>query len=263
MPGFKFHIVTVVGIFVALALGIVIGTSLSDNIIIESQMSTIELMQNRINNLEDDKSEILAQLQNMADENHLLKRNEEVLFQSALGQFDDKSNLTAIAYGQSLDLLELQMVTNNKVRFQNVILINYTEVNESEQLKEFLGIEEENTLEVFTDKLVDIIVSEDNTSLKYLEEIQILTFVGDYIFSNQEFVFYYQDTEGDPSLRLANEKLNELNYSSIAVARSNVDSDELGKLNKNIERFQNIDTTTGQIEFLQSLEDNYRPVNAD
>lgn len=262
MLGFKFHIVTVVGIFVALALGIVIGTSLSDNIIIESQMSTIELMQNRINTLENDKSETLAQLESMADQNALLREHEKVLFETALGKFDDKSNLTAIAFGESLDLMELGMVKNNKVLFQNIILLNHQEIINSEGLKEFLNVQE-NVLYAFSQKLAEILMSEDTTAMEFLEEIDVVSFNGDYVFSNQDFVFYYQDNQGDEVLRLTNEKMSNLNYSVIAVSNSDVQSNDFDLLETNIDKVGNIDKATGQIDFLQQLEDNYRTVTTD
>lgn len=51
MPSFKFHLVTVIGIFLALAVGIIIGSTFSEETIILQQRNTIESMRENLSSL--------------------------------------------------------------------------------------------------------------------------------------------------------------------------------------------------------------------
>ncbi len=261
MPGFKFHIVTVVGIFVALALGIVIGTSLSDNIIIESQMSTIQLMQNRINSLENEKSDITEQMQKLAEDNNRLHRHEEILFQNAIARYHNQDNFAVVAFSNSLELNELQIVQNNKIFFKNILLINYDEVLVSETLKEFLQVNGADIASVFSERLVGYLTTNDETSLKYLEEIGIISFNGNYDFDEQEFIFFFEGKDSDESLRTITEKMAQGDNSVFAVKYNGVNSRPFDRLNKSIPKIDNLDLKVGQVEFLEKIQENVRRVS--
>lgn len=261
MPGFKFHIVTVVGIFVALALGIVVGTSLSDNIIIESQMSTIELMQNRINTLETDRSNLIEQTQELAEDIKQLRLNEERLFDVAMDNFQNMDNITVIAYGDSLEILDLPIVKNNKLYFENIILVDYEALSNSEGLEHFLQVEQ-NINRVFSEKLANFIHSEDDLSIRYLEELQVISFNGSYDFSNQKFLVYFKgNNEEDELLKVTAERLHGLNQRVVAV--SDLGSRSFANLSTNIDQIAYIGRTTSQIDLLERLVDDARQVSGN
>lgn len=259
MPGFKFHIVTVVGIFVALALGIVIGTSLSDNIIIESQMSTIELMQNRINSLEVERSNLTEQTQRLAEDIKILRNSEDKLFAIAAENYNDIENITVIAMGESLELQDLELVKSNKLYFENIVLINPDNLD-SEGLRLFLGVEN-NVEEVFSEKLANFIHHNDDTSIKYLEQLEIISVSGDYNFSNQKIIVYFSGEDLDRLLGITIERLYQLNQRVYAV--TDLGNRALRDLNININQIAYITRSTSQIELLQLLDEEVRMVISD
>lgn len=73
MSNFKFHLVTVVGVFLALALGIFIGSTFTEEGIIVQQRDTIERMRTDIDNLFAEKHELLAQADKQAETMTLLQ----------------------------------------------------------------------------------------------------------------------------------------------------------------------------------------------
>lgn len=249
MPGFKFHIVTVVGIFVALALGIVVGTSLSDNIIIESQMSTIELMQNRINSLEVERINLTEQTQSLAEEIKLLRNAEEKLFAIAIENYGDIENITVIAIGESLELQDLEIVKRNKLYLENIILINPDNLD-SEGLRLFLGVES-NVEEVFSEKLANFVHNNDDTSIKYLEQLEVISVSGNYDFSNQKIIMFFDDEEIDKLLTITTNRLYQLNQRVYAL--TDLDRSVFGSLNKNINQITYVSRATSQMAVLQLL----------
>lgn len=64
---FKFHLVTVVGIFLALALGIFIGSAFTEESIILQQRGTIEGMREDIAALQDQRRELKSQVRSQED----------------------------------------------------------------------------------------------------------------------------------------------------------------------------------------------------
>lgn len=255
MPSFKFHIVTVVGIFVALALGIVVGTLLSDNIIIESQMSTIELMQSRINSLEGEKNVLLEQTQNLGEDIKLLRSVEDKLFKVSIERYRDIENVTVIAMGERFSLYELELVKNDKLSFENVILINPNNLD-NERLGLFLGIEN-NVEKVFSEKLAFYLHNKDDLSLKYLEQLEVISLTGNFNLSNQKFLIYLSG-EKDSLLIPTAQRLFQLNQRVFVVTDG---SGEVFKnLNTNIIQIPYIKRSTSQIELLQLLDDEVRMV---
>ncbi|NLY32675.1 MAG: copper transporter [Firmicutes bacterium] len=61
MANFKFHLVTVIGIFLALAVGIFIGSTFTEEGIIQQQRSTIEGMRLSLDNLAKEQSRLLTE----------------------------------------------------------------------------------------------------------------------------------------------------------------------------------------------------------
>ena len=64
---FKFHLVTVVGIFLALALGIFIGSAFTEESIILQQRGTIEGMREDIQALQDQRRELKSQVRSLEE----------------------------------------------------------------------------------------------------------------------------------------------------------------------------------------------------
>lgn len=73
MYNFKFHLVTVVGIFLALALGIFIGSTFTEDGIIIQQRGTIERMREDIEGLRNERQELQAQAKSQAQTIALLE----------------------------------------------------------------------------------------------------------------------------------------------------------------------------------------------
>lgn len=61
MSNFKFHLVTVIGIFLALAVGIFIGSSFTEESIILQQRRTIDELRNDVSVLKGERNELLAE----------------------------------------------------------------------------------------------------------------------------------------------------------------------------------------------------------
>lgn len=259
MANFKFHVVTVVGIFVALALGIVIGTALSDNIIIESQMSTIELMQNKINTLEGEKGNLIIELADLKGNMEELKESEERLFSLLLKDYEDIENVTLITFSNDNTILELPVIKRGKVSLQNVILINEERL-ESEDLQTFLGITQ-NVNKVFSEKLANFLHNGDDLSIKYLEEIDLLTFFGNYDFTNQQFIFYFTGDEEDQLLKIMAERLYGLNHKVVAI--TDLEKQAFLKLNKNIVQISKIFRLDAQIDLINNLIEDVKKVSGN
>ncbi|SES62687.1 copper transporter [Anaerobranca gottschalkii] len=249
MANFKFHVVTVVGIFVALALGIVIGTSLSDNIIIESQMSTIELMQNKINTLEEEKAALIVEVGDLKGNIKDLKESEEKLFSLLLKDYEDIDNVTLITFSKDNPISELPIIKRGKISFQNIILIDEERL-ESEDLQTFLGITQ-NINKVFSEKMANFLHNGDDLSIKYLEEIDLVTFYGDYDFTNQQYIFYFTGDGEDELLKIMAERLYGLNNKVVAI--TSLDSKSFLKLNKNIVQISKVFRLDAQIDLINNL----------
>ncbi|HCX78487.1 MAG TPA: hypothetical protein DG577_03640 [Firmicutes bacterium] len=73
MANFKFHLVTVVGIFLALALGIFIGSTFTEESIILQQRNTIESMRESLDNLAKEQSRLLTEKKTQAETLSLLQ----------------------------------------------------------------------------------------------------------------------------------------------------------------------------------------------
>lgn len=66
MTDFKFHLVTVIGIFLALALGIFIGSTFTEESIILQQRNTIESMRESLDNLAKEQSRLQTEKEDQA-----------------------------------------------------------------------------------------------------------------------------------------------------------------------------------------------------
>lgn len=73
MANFKFHLVTVIGIFLALAVGIFIGSTFTEESIILQQRSTIEGMRTSLDNLAKEQSRLLTEKEEQAKALSLLQ----------------------------------------------------------------------------------------------------------------------------------------------------------------------------------------------
>ena len=61
MPNFKYHLVTVIGIFLALALGIFIGSTFTEESIILQQRNTIESMRDSLDSIAGEKAQLQSE----------------------------------------------------------------------------------------------------------------------------------------------------------------------------------------------------------
>lgn len=73
MANFKFHLVTVIGIFLALALGIFIGSTFTEESIILQQRNTIESMRENLDNLAKEQSRLQREKDAQAETLSLLQ----------------------------------------------------------------------------------------------------------------------------------------------------------------------------------------------
>lgn len=78
MPNLRFHLITVIGIFLALALGIVIGSTFTEDSIIQEQRSTIDSMRDALEKMGREQAKLLDQTETQSASLNL--------FQSWLGR---------------------------------------------------------------------------------------------------------------------------------------------------------------------------------
>lgn len=114
MPSLKFHIITVVSIFLALALGIFIGSTFTEETIILHQRNTIERMKTDLENMAGEKSLLLAEQNVQASTLSLFQA-----WLEALSKFYFEANplegSAGLIYGEGFDPTVLGEYFNDRV----------------------------------------------------------------------------------------------------------------------------------------------------
>ncbi|WP_350344684.1 copper transporter [Proteinivorax tanatarense] len=256
MPSFKFHIVTVISIFVALALGIMVGSTLSDGIISNSQMNTIDLMQSRITLLEEKNKGLETDIQEMKLAKTNLKARERDYFYKTLEQKDYSMPITLVYFDEQDLLTQWNYYLENINLSINEIAINPDMEEEvyKQKLSQNLDVEVDTLYTILGKQTATGIKRQEFSYLTTLKELNLATFTGEEPPGSREtYVFFFQGDHYDNSLaELANTFVEE-GLSVIIALDEEVEDDFVESLNYSAIIVENINQSTGLLEVLKSI----------
>ncbi|WP_353892360.1 copper transporter [Proteinivorax hydrogeniformans] len=256
MPSFKFHIVTVISIFVALALGIMVGTTLSDGVISNSQMSTIDLMQNRIVNLEEENKELISSLQETQLLKGNLKKRERDLFYKTLDRREYSTPLNLLFFDEqqltedwSYYLEEIDLKINKIVLNSNMEKEAY-----KHKLSKSLNLEVEALYTLLGKQIAMGINTQEFTHFLSLQEMKLASFEGEALPSNaQTYVFLFKDEHYDKSLAEIANAFAKQGLNVIIALSEDVDKDFEKSFHHSASIIRGVNQSTGLLQVLQSI----------
>ncbi len=120
----KDHIISLVAVFLALGLGILIGTTLSDEMLITQQRLLIEHMTKEQKGFREERRAMEARLQTVNHDLSLWKKYQEALYPSLVGGVLAGKRVSVIVHGAEIPPGVLEILRDADAILCNVIHIN-------------------------------------------------------------------------------------------------------------------------------------------
>ncbi len=196
----KYHVATIVGIFLALGIGIMIGGVIGNNqslndLINEQQAELYDRLDEHVNTLTEENNELSNEINSLQSVLELHKQYENMVYPQLVAGRLEYRNIAVISTDSAFDIEflanELDKASGNVVS-STLIKEQLTEVSE-EQKSEIIDILEssgydieesdnDNTwLQVLSKALIDALLQNDNKELiSYLINESLLSTTGDY-----------------------------------------------------------------------------------
>lgn len=183
----KYHIASLVAVFLALALGILIGTTMLGNeTIVENQRQLTDRMEAQLESLRQNNETIQARADSLEMENNLQKEFERnVLPVLVAGRLEGKSIavIETNSYGFPDSVVETIELAGGKVTSVTTIL-NGLQLEDTEPLRQEMGWPENGAGQLAalmaTETARAIHTGGNQALLNHLEEAQVLDTSGDY-----------------------------------------------------------------------------------
>lgn len=124
----KDHIISLVAVFLALGLGILIGTGMSDDMIITQQRLLIEQMSKDYKTIREERHVLEARLQSVTRDLHLWEKYQEALYPGIVSGALLEKNVAVVCYGADFPQGVLRTLQDAEAGICTVIHIGGREV---------------------------------------------------------------------------------------------------------------------------------------
>lgn len=241
----KDHIISLVAVFLALGLGILIGTGMSDDMLVTQQRILIDQMTKDYRSLREERLMLEADLQSLAKDIYLWERYQEVLYPGIVSGVLAGSRVAVVSYGAEIPAGIFTMLQDAEAEVCSVIKVNTvpeTETSMGSLLAtlvrgDFLGLESQEVIDRYQRE--GLLTIEKNTRNQPDGVILVLGEKG--------------SVDGTVVAQLiAGINLEQLTV--VAIEWSNVRESLLGELKKvGISTIDNADSVFGQFSLLAVL----------
>jgi len=120
------HVISLVAVFLALGLGIIIGTSISENMLVTQQRLLIEQMTENYRSLHEERLQLKAQLQSLTRDLYLWEKFQESLYPSLVKDTLKEKKIAIICHGSSIPQGVISLLQDAGAMLCNVISIEET-----------------------------------------------------------------------------------------------------------------------------------------
>lgn len=118
------HIISLVAVFLALGLGILIGTGLTDDMVVTQQRLLIERMTDDYRDLRDERKVLEADLRTLSGELYLWQRYREALYPGMFYGLLAGKNVAVVAHGAEIPDGVLNVLGDGQAEISSIIRIH-------------------------------------------------------------------------------------------------------------------------------------------
>ena len=241
------HIISLVAVFLALGLGILIGTGLSEDMLVTQQRLLIEQMTDDFRSMREERNLLEARIQALNRDLYLWEKYQQALYPAIVPGFLEERNIAIIYHGTGLPQGVLSVLQDAQASFVSIVHV---------EAKEKLGTSIKGSGKCLIDMLAGKAVSSDMPGLDGLIAGKLITVESEVSEKPDTLLLILgeKETVHVEFLREVIESAKQESISLVGLEVSDVKNSVLGELKDNgASTIDNVDTVFGQFSLLSVL----------